>query len=309
MLQPTVRAVRENYSPDLAFLGPVLVLAEPRTTVTQIVRDELHADWGDNSSRRWSARASGPRRWRSRATPCSMAPRRRRPVPTTWRWRARLPRASACQWRPRGCADGEESTPGARPAPGRAGRFRGLAGPRPSGRRTMPGPCWSSGASSCPTPTSRARRSTRRDSRTWPTAAPGGDPPAVAGSGRRRRRASTSSSTGSAAGAPRASPTSTRCRSSCATRPPTCAPSRCWWRTCSARTSPTRRRRRPIGPQRSGLRRRRDRPPPRYQRRPRQQEPADSRGRGALRGDPAAGPDEGSGAGVSCRSTARTGRG
>jgi chromosome partitioning protein len=47
MLQPTVRAVRENYSPDLAFLGPVLVLAEPRTTVTKLVRDQLQADWGD----------------------------------------------------------------------------------------------------------------------------------------------------------------------------------------------------------------------------------------------------------------------
>lgn len=47
MLQPTVRAVRENYSPDLAFLGPVLVMAEPRTTVTKVVREQLERDWSE----------------------------------------------------------------------------------------------------------------------------------------------------------------------------------------------------------------------------------------------------------------------
>jgi chromosome partitioning protein len=46
MLQPTVQAVRENYSPDLAFLGPVLVLAEPRTIVTKLVREQLETEWG-----------------------------------------------------------------------------------------------------------------------------------------------------------------------------------------------------------------------------------------------------------------------
>ena len=45
MLQPTVRAVRDNYSPDLEFLGPVLVMAEPRTTVTKVVREQLEHDW------------------------------------------------------------------------------------------------------------------------------------------------------------------------------------------------------------------------------------------------------------------------
>lgn len=47
MLQPTVLAVRDNYSPDLAFLGPVLVMAEPRTTVTRVVREQLVRDWGE----------------------------------------------------------------------------------------------------------------------------------------------------------------------------------------------------------------------------------------------------------------------
>ncbi|CAA9562631.1 MAG: Chromosome (plasmid) partitioning protein ParA / Sporulation initiation inhibitor protein Soj [uncultured Thermomicrobiales bacterium] len=47
MLQPTVRAVRENYTPDLAFLGPVLVMAEPRTVVTKVVREQLEREWGD----------------------------------------------------------------------------------------------------------------------------------------------------------------------------------------------------------------------------------------------------------------------
>lgn len=47
MLQPTVQAVRENYSPDLAFLGPVLVMAEPRTVVTKVVREQLERDWAD----------------------------------------------------------------------------------------------------------------------------------------------------------------------------------------------------------------------------------------------------------------------
>ncbi len=51
MLQPTVHAVRENYSPDLDFLGPVLVMAEPRTVVTKVVREQLERDWGKRAFR------------------------------------------------------------------------------------------------------------------------------------------------------------------------------------------------------------------------------------------------------------------
>jgi len=49
MLQPTIEAVRENYTPDLDFLGPVLVLAEPRTVVTRLVREQLESEWGDRA--------------------------------------------------------------------------------------------------------------------------------------------------------------------------------------------------------------------------------------------------------------------
>ncbi len=47
MLQPTIEAIRENYTPDLAFLGPVLVLAERRTVGTRLVREQLDTEWGE----------------------------------------------------------------------------------------------------------------------------------------------------------------------------------------------------------------------------------------------------------------------
>ncbi len=47
MLLPTVEQTREFYNPALKFLGPVLVMAEPRTTVTRVIREQLADTWGD----------------------------------------------------------------------------------------------------------------------------------------------------------------------------------------------------------------------------------------------------------------------
>ncbi len=47
MLLPTVEQTREFYNPVLKFLGPVLVMAEPRTTVTRVIREQLADTWGD----------------------------------------------------------------------------------------------------------------------------------------------------------------------------------------------------------------------------------------------------------------------
>jgi chromosome partitioning protein len=47
MLLPTVEQTREFYNPALQFLGPVLVMAEPRTTVTRMIREQLETAWGE----------------------------------------------------------------------------------------------------------------------------------------------------------------------------------------------------------------------------------------------------------------------
>jgi chromosome partitioning protein len=47
MLLPTVAQTREFYNPALRFLGPALVMAEPRTTVTRLIREQLADAWGD----------------------------------------------------------------------------------------------------------------------------------------------------------------------------------------------------------------------------------------------------------------------
>lgn len=51
MIQPTIEAIRENYTTDLAFLGPLLVLAEPRTVGTRLVREQLDTEWGERAFR------------------------------------------------------------------------------------------------------------------------------------------------------------------------------------------------------------------------------------------------------------------
>lgn len=47
MLLPTVQTTREFSNDALDFLGPVLVMAEPRTVVTKVVQQQLAAAWGD----------------------------------------------------------------------------------------------------------------------------------------------------------------------------------------------------------------------------------------------------------------------
>lgn len=51
MLLPTVQTTREFSNDGLEFLGPVLVMAEPRTLVTKAVQQQLMAEWGERCFR------------------------------------------------------------------------------------------------------------------------------------------------------------------------------------------------------------------------------------------------------------------